>query len=349
MNVVVLAGGLSTERDVSISSGSLICAALKRAGHNAILVDVFLGTENLNSSIEDVFKRGDELLKTDIGTEVPDIETIKATRGESIFGDIGTNVIELCKAADIVYMGLHGENGENGRLQALFDVIKVKYTGTGYLGSALAMNKALTKQLLLANGVLTAAGIVITNKDKDSISIIGGIKMPCIIKPCSGGSSIGISIARNKDELNRAIDEAFKYENEVLIEEYIEGREFSVGILGDKVLPIIEIIPNEGFYDYSHKYQKGWTKEVCPADLDDVTAKNMQDAACKVNKVLKLEVYSRIDFILDKDNNIYCLEANTLPGMTPTSLLPQEALNIGISYEELCEEIIKLSLLKNQE
>lgn len=347
MNIVVLAGGLSTERDVSISSGSLVCCALKKAGYNAILVDVFFGIKELNGKIEDVFKRDDTLMKVDIGTDVPDIAKIKAIRGESMFGDIGPNVLELCKAADIVYMGLHGENGENGRIQALFDVINVRYTGSGYLGSALAMNKALTKQLLLSSGIPVAKGIAITKKDKDSV--IGNFKAPCVIKPCSGGSSIGISIAKNDNELKKSIDEAFKYEDEVLIEEYIEGREFSVGILGEKVLPIIEIIPNEGFYDYSHKYQKGWTQEICPADLEDSIAKAMQENAYKVKNVLKLEVYSRIDFILDKNNQMYCLEANTLPGMTPTSLLPQEALVDGIPYEQLCEKIIKLSLLKNQE
>lgn len=347
MNIVVLAGGLSTERDVSISSGSLVCAALKKAGHNAILMDVFFGIKDLNGSVADVFKRGDTLVKVNIGTDIPDIAKIKTIRGESMFGEIGPNVLELCKAADIVYMGLHGENGENGRLQALFDVINVRYTGSGYLGSALAMNKALTKQLLLAADVLTPEGVGITKENKDSI--VDSFSMPCVIKPCSGGSSIGISIAKNKNELKKAIDEAFKYEDEVLVEEYIAGREFSVGILGDKVLPIIEIIPNEGFYDYSHKYQKGWTQEICPAQLDEPIAKAMQETALRVNNILKLEVYSRIDFILDKNNQMYCLEANTLPGMTPTSLLPQEAMVIGISYEQLCEKIIELSLLKNQE
>jgi D-alanine-D-alanine ligase len=167
-----------------------------------------------------------------------------------------------------------------------------------------------------------------------------------IVKPISGGSSIGVTKAETPEELRSAIDGALRYEDEILVEEFIEGREFSCGILGDTALPIVEIIPNEGFYDYEHKYQAGITKEVCPAQLDEENTKKIQQIALKVHKALGLNVYSRVDFILGKDGGIYCLEANTLPGMTPTSLIPQEAKAVGISYEALCQQIIMLSLEK---
>lgn len=272
----------------------------------------------------------------------PDLQKVKESRTGDAFGSLGQHVLEICRAADIVYMGLHGENGENGRLQALFDVLEIKYTGSGYLGSALAMNKWITKQILLQSGVQTPRGK--SYQKGQDVSGAAQFGFPCIVKPCSGGSSIGVSIVHSESELQSALEQAFTYEQEILVEEFISGREFSVGILGDQPLPPIEIIPKSGFYDYSHKYQKGWTQEICPAKIDSNIAQSMQHAAKQVFDVLQLEVYGRVDFILDAMGNAYCLEANTLPGMTPTSLLPQEAQVMGISYEQLCQQIIELSL-----
>ncbi len=343
MDIVVLAGGLSVEREVSLSSGSLVAGALRRAGHNALLVDVFFGMENLPENISDAFKNADESVYK-VGENAPDIAAVRASREDSGLGEIGKNVIELCHAADIVYMGLHGEDGENGRMQAFFDVLGIKYTGAGYLGSALAMNKTLAKQAFTGAGIPTPAGASFfrggSSKGADALGF------PCVVKPCSGGSSIGVAIAKDKTELEAALCEAFLLEDEVLVEQYIKGREFSVGVLGDTALPAIEIIPNEGFYDYAHKYQAGWTKEVCPADIDEGTEAAMRRYAVAAHKALRLEVYSRGEFILDAAGDLYCLEMNTLPGMTPTSLLPQEAAAVGISYEQLCGKIIELSLKK---
>jgi D-alanine-D-alanine ligase len=343
MNIVVLAGGISTEREVSLSSGTMVTNALRRAGHRAVLVDSFLGLD-VPGDVMDVFSVEGEMEAVRVEEQAPDIEKVKAARGDSGFGTIGKNVIEVCRAADIVYMGLHGEDGENGRIQAFFDVLGIKYTGTGYLGSALAMHKGISKQMA-AGSILKLAESRVFSKGRGTEGI-EEIGFPCIVKPCCGGSSIGIAKATNEEELKQALADAFRYEDEVMVEQFIAGREFSVGVLGDMVLPPIEIIPRGGFYDYAHKYQAGWTEEVCPADIDKKTETAMQEMAREACRLLKLEVYARGEFILTESGELYFLEMNTLPGMTPTSLLPQEAAVLGLSYEQLCERIIELSLEK---
>jgi D-alanine-D-alanine ligase len=226
----------------------------------------------------------------------------------------------------------------------------IKYTGTGYLGSALAMDKGMTKQLFLNNNVPTPKGIKLNSRDiYNAIEIIKseGIKYPCVVKPCCGGSSIGVSIPNNDEEFVKAVQEAFGFEENVIVEEYIEGREFSIGVIGGEALPIIEIIPLQGFYDYKNKYQVGMTKDECPASISPELTKKMQEEAVHASRVLQLDTYSRIDFISDSKGEIYCLEANTLPGMTPTSLLPQEAAVLGIEFPELCERLIQESMKTN--
>lgn len=344
MNIVVLAGGISTEREVSLSSGTKVCEALNALGHNAVLVDSFFGVEQLPDNLSDYFADNKKTSVVKVTENAPDLNEVRNSRGESGFGSLGKNVIELCKFADIVYMGLHGEDGENGKMQALFDVLEIRYTGSGYLGSAIAMNKSLAKNVLTAHGIRMPSGI--TLKKGEKVTVPEDFRMPCIVKPCSGGSSIGLTVADTREQLASAINVAFDYENEILVEEFVSGREFSVGILGDKVLPPIEIIPKGGIYDYAHKYQAGWTEEVCPADITDEQCTEMQKNAGEVARILGLKVYCRIDFIMTEDGVPYCLEANTLPGMTPTSLLPQEAAAIGIDYNLLCQKIIDLSLEK---
>ncbi len=342
MNIVVLAGGLSTERNVSLTTGAKVQNALVQNGHHAILADVFMGYK-LSDSIEDEFKNATKPAPIEKVSElVPDIEKIKKDRKTNPDVFFGENIIELCSYADVVFMALHGENGENGRLQAAFDLLGIKYTGSGYLGCAVSMHKNLTKQMFKAFGVPTPEGKMLKKGESASFSDFKCEKV--VVKPCCGGSSIGVYIADNENDFQNALSEAFRFEDEILVEEYVSGREFSVGVLGDTVLPAIEIIPKEGFYDYKNKYQADLTIEVCPADITKEQAEKMQKAAMSAFKTLGLSGYSRMDFLLDKDDNIYCLEANSLPGMTPTSLLPQEAAAIGISYGELCEKIIELAL-----
>ena len=339
MNIVVLAGGISTERDVSLISGKMIYRAVKKNGHKAILLDVFLG---YNGSVDGIFDRDEdwEAQVKGISETDPDIEAVKALRPDWEKQFFGPNVIALCQAADVVFMALHGENGENGKIQACFDLMDITYTGTDYVSSALCMDKGLSKDMFAQYGVPTPKGIRIKKGQQDP----GTVPFPCIVKACCGGSSVGVSIARNSGEYEAAKAESFRYDNEAIVEQYIEGREFSVGVLDGKALPVIEIAPLSGFYDYKNKYQAGSTIETCPADLSPEKTAEMQKYAETAFRALRLRNYARMDFMMGKAGDIYCLEANTLPGMTPTSLLPQEAAAVGISYEQLCEKLIEVSL-----
>lgn len=350
MNIVVLAGGLSTERDVSFVTGNMVSKALRKNGHNVILLDVFMGYSDKPEDLTGIFERSEEVSVevSGIPTTAPDLEVVKKSRKDQSDCFFGPNVIELCRMADIVFMALHGANGEDGRIQAAFDLFGIKYTGTDYLSSALAMDKGISKRLFQSNGIPTPSGISMAKANCEREFKKTGLTLPCVVKPCRGGSSIGISIVRTEEEYNRALEEAFRWEEEVVIEDYVEGREFSVGVIEDKALPIIEIAPKEGFYDYKNKYAAGSTIETCPAELSEEITKEMQHYAEMVAKVLGLSTYSRMDFLLDKTDHIFCLEANTLPGMTPTSLLPQEAQAIGVNFEQLCQQLIEISLKKYQ-
>lgn len=348
MRIVVLAGGLSTERDVSFKTGEMVTKALRENGHQVILLDVFMGYSDKKEELTGIFDRAVEVSvkPSGIPETAPDLAKVKASRKDQSDNFFGPNVIELCRMADIVFMALHGENGENGKIQAAFDLFGIRYTGTGYLGSALAMDKGKAKQLFVTNGIPTPKGISVKKgEEKGSIAELG-LTLPCVVKPCCGGSSIGVSIVRTEPEFETALAEAFRWEKELVIEEYVEGREFSVGVIDFEALPVIEIAPLEGFYDYKNKYKAGSAVETCPAVLPEEIAAQMQHYAVRVAEVLGLDTYSRSDFLLSKDNQIYCLEANTLPGMTPTSLLPQEAKVTGMDFGQLCEKLIEISLRK---
>lgn len=343
MRIVVLAGGISTERDVSLMSGSRIYRALKENGHEAILLDVFLGYDN---DPDNVFSLDiDWAEKVAPVREVePDITEVIKSRKDQSNMLFGPNVIRICKDADIVFMALHGDCGENGKIQATFDLFDIKYTGTDSLSSALAMDKLLTKQMFRAHGVKTPDCYLLSGPDDPREP-----KFPCVVKICSGGSSIGVYITRNMDEYRDAVIKAFRYENKVLVEQYIEGRELTDGVIEGVALPIVEIVPREGFYDYKNKYQAGSTTEICPAKISEAATKKIQDLAVKAYHALGIRTYARMDFIMTKDEECYCLEANTLPGMTPLSLVPQEAAAIGKSFNELCDWILKISLAKYEE
>lgn len=339
MKIVVLAGGISTEREVSIVSGTMVCKALREKGHLAILTDVFCGDERAdagNAFAENYDVDAAAAYIRSFNEQVPELKKQRK-------GFFGPKVLELCEAADVVFMALHGEDGEGGKVQAVFDLLGIRYTGSGPLGSAVAMDKGLSRKLFAADGVPTATGIVIKRSDERCQAEDNGVGLPCVVKPCCGGSSVGVEIARTQEEYNHALDVAFGYEEEVVVEQYIEGREFSVGVVEGKAYPVIEIAPLQGFYDYKNKYQAGSTIETCPAQLDEEKTAEMQRYAEMAYQVLKLECYARMDFMMDRAGRLYCLEANTLPGMTPTSLLPQEAGALGMSFGELCEHLIEVS------
>lgn len=351
MDIVVLAGGLSTERDVSFKTGSMVAAALKENGHRTILLDVFMGYSDKEEELTDIFDRADEIsVKVDKIPEVaPDLAAVKASRKDQSDCFFGPNVIRLCQMADIVFMALHGENGENGKLQAAFDLLGVKYTGSDYLSSAIAMNKGMAKKFFEDAGIPTPRGIAMTKASREEDVTKLPLTLPCVVKPCCGGSSIGVTIVRDAEEFKTALDEAFRWEDELVIEEYVEGREFSVGVIEGKALPVIEIAPIQGFYDYKNKYKAGSAVETCPADLPEEISARMRKYAEMVAEVIGLDTYSRSDFLLNEKGELFCLEANTLPGMTPTSLLPQEAAVVGMNFNELCEKIIAISLKKYEE
>ena len=338
MKIVVLAGGSSTERSISIVSGTEVAKALRSKGHNVFLIDMFYGCsdEEAADAFEKEFDISAAASQMNKNTETINADVKK--RRELI----GENVLDVCRKADVVFLALHGSNGEDGKVQALFDLYGVKYSGTDYLSSAVAMDKALTKQFFRWNGVQTPAGAVINKCDADVSYKKYGIHLPVVVKPCCGGSSVGVAIANTDEEYETALREAFSYEDRVVIEEYIRGREFSVAVVDGTAYPVVEIAPKEGFYDYKNKYNAGMTVETCPAKLSESKTLEMQKMAEDGAKALGITGYCRLDFMMDKDGGLYCLEANTLPGMTPTSLIPQEAAVIGIGFPELCEKLLGL-------
>ena len=342
MKIVVLCGGLSNERDVSLSGGSGIAKALRERGHQVVLLDLFLGFTGEYESVQEVFTGGNSADQLTVGVDAPDLDAVRAMRPGQ--GLVGPHVLEICQAADIVFLALHGEEGENGKLQAYFDINGVRYTGSGYLGSALAMNKGLTKTILRQAGVPVPAGVTV-RKGETPYQDPG---FPCVVKPCSGGSSVGTTIVQTRDGYAQALELAFRYEESVIAERYVSGRELTVGVLDGKAMPVTEIIPKAGFYDYKNKYQPGLTDEPCPAPITQEQTAAIQALAERVYEALHLQAYGRVDFIMDGDGVMYCLEANTLPGMTPTSLIPRMGKAMGMDYGQLCQALIDASMKKYQ-
>ena len=346
MKIVVLAGGISMERDVSLSSGKGIYQALKESGHQVILLDVFLGLSNAGQPLEELFDAKIDWAASicDVAENAPDLAQVRALRPEQK-GLLGPGVLTLCELCDIVFLALHGGSGEDGRIQALFDLSGIRYTGTGHTSSALCMNKQITKQFFREYGVPTPPSI--TLKKGAAFELPDDIGFPCMVKTCCGGSSVGVYRVESVFGLKEALEEAFSYEDAVLIEKCVIGREFSVAVVEGKALPIIEIAPKVGFYDYKSKYQAGSAVETCPAELPKNLAARIQKHAEEACAAVGIEGYARVDFMLDeRSGEDYALEVNTLPGMTPTSLMPQEAAALGYSYRQLCEWILRVSLKK---
>lgn len=346
MKIVVLAGGLSPERNVSLSSGAMVCQALRDRGHRVALVDLFFGLRGTGATCPmELFDAPIPEQYRSVSAQAPDLEQIKAQRlGESA-SQFGPGVLELCGQADCVFLALHGTCGEDGRVQAMLDLLGVPYTGSDYLSSAMALDKDLTKRLVAGHpAVNIAAWKVVDPGICSPEDIAEETALPVVVKPLSSGSSIGVYIAHTRQELIRALEQSRSDGGEVMLEQFISGREFSVAILDGQVLPPIEIIPKQGFYDYSNKYQAGAALEVCPAQIPQEWAVRMGEATRAVFDTLGLCVYSRADFIVTPQGDPYFLEINTLPGMTPTSLVPQEAAAVGIGYGQLCEQIVLSSL-----
>ena len=345
MKIIVLAGGMSTERNVSLVSGVKICESLRRSGHQAVLLDMFFGLEGTNYVAETVFDDLPPIPALSIEREAPDLAVLQKSRKDNNGGFLGRGVMELCKRADLVFLGLHGACGEDGKIQGLFDLMGIAYTGSGHLGSTIAMDKIFTRHLVATAGVTVPKGWTMGSMDELKAA---DITFPCVVKIPNGGSSIGVAICDTAAELETAAAAFLQESSLLLVEAYISGREFSCGVLGDEALPAIEIVPKTGFFDYENKYQDDATDEICPARIDDAAEQTMRRMALAAHRLLGLGVYSRSDFRMTEAGEVYFLEVNTLPGMTPASLLPKEAAVAGVDYDALCQTIAEQSLTIRQ-
>lgn len=343
MKIVVMCGGLSMERDVSIASSTLICKALRDMGHQAVLVDMYFGLEDIDIPVEQLFDRLPPLKAAKVPEEAPDLEAVRAARRWHSRSMVGQGVLELCALADVVFLGLHGACGEDGRIQAALDLLGVPYTGSGYFGSAIAMDKNLTKKLASAAGVRTPEWRLVDYAADDVAALAAELPLPCVVKPVDSGSSIGVAIAHSREALVQAL-EANRKLGRAIVEQYVKGREIDVGVLNGRSLPSIEIIPKQGFYDYKNKYQAGATVEICPTPIAPEIEAELGATALKVHELLGLKGYSRSDFMVNARGEVYFLEINTLPGMTPTSLMPQEAAAVGIDFNALCRTILDIAM-----
>jgi len=330
MKIAVLFGGNSSERNVSIASGIQVTKALKEAGHSVLAVDTFRGVLS-DTEVQALLSKG-------VAPEPPsthDLQVIKAKTGVIVQPSYFTDT-------DVVFLALHGGTGEDGTVQAVFSAADILYTGSGHVGSAAAMDKDLAKRLFLAADVPTPEWLMAPIDAETAAARLG---FPLVVKSNKQGSTVGLTIVHRAEQIQSAIDEAYRHDDEVMLERFVPGREFTVGILGDRALAVGEIIPKcSDIFDYQSKYQPNGAEEIFPADVSPEQTARFQELALRAHRALKLRDYSRIDFRLDPQGGIWCLEANTLPGMTAQSLLPKAAAALGISFPELCTEICRLAL-----
>ncbi|HRP01332.1 MAG TPA: D-alanine--D-alanine ligase [Candidatus Kapabacteria bacterium] len=337
MNVAVICGGLSTERNVSITGGKSVQSALLELGHNAILVDPAYGANGTDSP---------DFNSIDMSI-APTLEDLKKFSTKSYLECIDSSIFDNI---DVAFIVLHGNYGEDGLIQSLLEFRGIPYTGSGVSASALAFDKVKTKLICSAIGVLTPNWTVVQKKDiqieglgKDIKEAIG---KELVIKPNSQGSTIGLTIIKNGNifDIEDAIKLAAEYSDTVLIEEYIAGKELTVGIIGEEVLPVIEIVTEDGFYDYNHKYTKGKTNYICPAEISPDIAEFTQNMAMTLYKSLGCKGFARVDFRLDDEGQPFCLELNSIPGFTSQSLVPMAAKVIDLDFPEICSILIDIAL-----
>ena len=330
-------GGTSSERDVSLASGLRIAEALRSRGHTVSTVDTAKGAV---SEADEKRMLAGGVMKT----KPPTTDELARMRAESV-ADTAARLPKRGEC-DVAFLALHGGSGEDGTIQALLDLAGVPYTGSGHLASALAMDKDLSKHLLRAHGVRTADWIMAMDPAKPPTAAEVGpaLGWPVIVKPSKQGSTVGLSLVKKPEELAAAIAEAFQHDDEVMIERFIAGRELSAPVIGGESLPVGEIIPKHEIYDYECKYTPGMAEEIFPAPLAASETAEVQAQARRAFAALKLSGCARIDFRMTADGEFYCLEANTLPGMTATSLVPQGAAAAGISFPDLCERIARLAV-----
>ncbi len=328
--VAVLTGGSTPERDVALAGAAQVVVALREEGHTVAVVDTVAGP--LSGTDEEQF------LAAAVDRQPPTVEELEALRQR----ELGPRLVDLAEVrqADVVFPVLHGRQGEGGELQALLELAGIPFTGSDALGSAVAMAKDVAKAVLRNAGIPTPDWVM-WPAPPEAVEDLG---FPLIVKPSRVGSTIGLSVVESPDDLDAAVELALRYDTDVMLERFVAGRELTVGVLGDKVLAVGEIIPKHAIFDYECKYTDGMTEEIFPADLPPDVAAAAQASAATGHRVLKLRDMSRVDFILDADGGLHCLEANTLPGLTSMSLLPQSAAAAGIGFRELCTTICSLAV-----
>ena len=330
--IALLTGGSTPERDVALAGAAQVVKALRSLGHEVTVVDTVSGPLTLAAE--------EALLAQDVRREPPTAADLaELAEQENLPALVSSGEM---RAADFVFLVLHGLQGEGGSVQALLELGRLRYTGSGPLGSGMAMDKEVTKRQLQAAGIPTADW----GMWPMSPAAVADLGLPLIVKPSNGGSTVGLTLVKRPEELDDAIALALESDRDVMLERFLPGREFTVGILGQQALAVGEIIPQHEIFDYECKYTPGMTREVFPAEIPEELAREMRDLALATHKVLKLRDFSRVDFRLDSAGDPYVLEANTLPGMTATSLLPQGAAAVGISFLDLCAEICRLALAR---
>jgi D-alanine-D-alanine ligase len=331
MKIAVLFGGTSEERDVSIASAAQVIPALRGLGHDVIAIDTATG--RLAADAEK------KMLTSGVGPEPPSNTALASMRASAL---ALANSAPDMRDVDVVFLALHGGAGEDGRIQAVLDLAGLAYTGSNHIASATAMDKDLSKRLFRAAGVPTADWIMAPVPAHVVADTLG---WPVVVKPNKQGSTVGLSIVRDPKDLAAAVQLAERYDNEVMVERFVPGRELTVGILEGEALPVGEIITKSGIFDYQAKYQTGGAREIFPAELPEEVTAQLQQLAVRAHDALKLGVYSRIDFRMDLQGRFWCLEANSLPGMTAASLLPQAARVAGIEFPKLVERICRAALV----
>ncbi len=343
MKILVLMGGASVERDVSLASGESIVKALKAAGHKVLALDTAQGQKLLSDN--------GKYLPEGVKQKPPDITEMEI-KGKQLALE-AIHSFDFSEV-DVVFLALHGGQGEDGTIQALLDLTGKPYTGSGVLASALSMNKVMSKKIFEREGILTPEWFSIDHSQLSDVSslterIERSFGFPCVVKPNNQGSTVGLTVVNEKRDLKKALECAQEYSNHILIEDYIPGRELTVGILGETPLPVVEIIPEHGIYDYECKYTHGKSNYVCPAEISEEKSREIQAIGLRAFKALGCEGYARADFRYGEDGRFYCLEVNTLPGMTSLSLVPMGAKALGIDFPQLVDRIAKLALKKKEQ
>lgn len=346
LNVVVLAGGLSNERNLSLKSGAVLSRLLKEKGYHVILLDSFMGYSEHELDIPDAFAESEKysLEPREISNEIPDLWAVRKRRQDQSNAYFGPNVLQICRQADLVFIALHGAVGENGKVQAAFDLLGIDYTGCDYFSSALSSNKSVSKQLLTEAGIPVPKGYLVYRGQEAAEPETRGLRYPVIVKPNNGGIGLGISVANDHVSFQKALKSAFRWESEIIVEEYVIGREFAVGTLEGKALPVIEVLPLETREKGVGMSLRGETTQKCPADIPQKLSDELMRTAEKVSDVLGVAAYSKVDFIVREDGSYVCLECDSLPQLYQDAHLVQEAEAAGISFGELCDRIIEMSL-----